>query len=476
MDECFVILNAHGKFEVDTTTSHDNDLLLPMGNTLASTVAIAQAKVVAAKQAKVFEEEFAVVQATCLAKHARVDSPPPATTPVLLDPKGKSSVDLYLHPDADEEDCRQEDVLEADAWAQWSGKRRTPFKPQAKLAHYLGTLSTGVMVFVHADYSPNGCYNIFALRSLSKGKGRWCTPYVPFERKIVFCMTQAQAHEVYNLPNSGVDSQLLTEADFTNKDWLKCFKKVPKRGSKVKCRDVMPELSNKFYVLFTFMFEEPPGNYGIEVTKDGAARKPIEDAKEQRKTSKDQVEKATGENNNTESERKVAATSNIDNIDHIISMIAKSTMKDLPDVDSSFRVKGQVPCASNIEDQEDKNTEFFVLNTGEDTNIIIDKFEPPQKYGDASMDAGGIVGAGNAGEDTKIIIEKSEPPQEDSDTFVDADGDASCAGGSIGAGDARENTEIIIENFESPQEDGDASCAGGAGEDMEIIIEKSEPP
>ncbi|KAI5055732.1 hypothetical protein GOP47_0029253 [Adiantum capillus-veneris] len=54
----------------------------------------------------------------CLAKRARVDSPPPAATPVLLDPKGKSSVDLYLHPNANEEDHRQEDVLEVDAWAQ----------------------------------------------------------------------------------------------------------------------------------------------------------------------------------------------------------------------------------------------------------------------------------------------------------------------------------------------------------------------
>ncbi|MCO5605171.1 hypothetical protein L7F22_059351 [Adiantum nelumboides] len=67
MDDCFAILDAHGKFEVDTTTSHDDDLLLPMGNTLANTVAIAQAEVAAAEQAKISEEEFATVQATCLA-------------------------------------------------------------------------------------------------------------------------------------------------------------------------------------------------------------------------------------------------------------------------------------------------------------------------------------------------------------------------------------------------------------------------
>ncbi|MCO5597863.1 hypothetical protein L7F22_051948 [Adiantum nelumboides] len=52
MDECFAILDAHGKFEVDTATSHDDDILLPMGNTLANTVAIAQAEVAAAEQAK----------------------------------------------------------------------------------------------------------------------------------------------------------------------------------------------------------------------------------------------------------------------------------------------------------------------------------------------------------------------------------------------------------------------------------------
>ncbi|MCO5548675.1 hypothetical protein L7F22_002134 [Adiantum nelumboides] len=108
MDECFAILDAHGKFDIDTTTSHDDDLLLPMGATLTNTVAIAQAEVAVAEQDKVSEEEFAAVQATYLVKRARVDSPPPAATPVLLDPKGKSSVDLHLHPDADEEDHRQE--------------------------------------------------------------------------------------------------------------------------------------------------------------------------------------------------------------------------------------------------------------------------------------------------------------------------------------------------------------------------------
>ncbi|MCO5582527.1 hypothetical protein L7F22_036425 [Adiantum nelumboides] len=189
-------------------------------------------------------------------------------------------------------------------------------------------------------------------------------------------------------------------------------------------------------------------------------------------------------------EKEDAATSNIDHLDHIISMIAKYTMKDPPDVDTSFRAEGQVPCASNIEDQEDKNTQFFVLNIGEDTQIIIKKSEPPQENGDAFVHASGgascasgAIGAVGAGEDTKIFIEKSKPPQENGDASLDASGDASCAGGAGGAGD---DMEIIIEKSEPPQENGDASmdascasCAVGEGcadEDIEIIIEKSEPP
>ncbi|MCO5576352.1 hypothetical protein L7F22_030161 [Adiantum nelumboides] len=452
-----------------------------------------------------------------------------------------------------------------------------------------------------------------------KVKSRWCTPYVPFETKTVFGMTKAQAHEVYNLLDFGVDAQLLIEANFINKDWLKCFKKVPKRGSKVKCRDVKPEHSNKFDILFTFVYQELPGNYGKEaeigsfsfllctytlrqmtktldhleapqetpiytvddvqkkslfgpsslteldiiynmvvskhsfalseyneafkklellqadvhkneganllveklqgqlkdaeaalvkaedsvdvvdamhveelkkaepnaeveivggyncedqdpkvevhvekegvlekdshengdqaencpsmknnevsatdtspsilqtiqmiqrerkrrmigVNSDGAARKPTEDVEGQTKTSKDQVEKETGEISNMESRRKDTATNTIDNLDHIISMIAKSTMKDPPDVDTSFRVVMQVVQVVQVK------TWRLSMKICEDT------IEPPQENGDASMDArgnascgGGAVGVGGAGEG------------------INVGGDASCAGGAVGA-------------------------------------------
>ena len=90
---------------------------------------------------------------------------------------------------------------------------------------------------------------------------------MPFERKSVFCMTKAQAHEVYGLSDSGVDARALGEADFTDDEWQNCFEGVPKRGSKVKCRAVKPEFWTRFYTLFTSVYQEPPSNYGMEVTK-----------------------------------------------------------------------------------------------------------------------------------------------------------------------------------------------------------------
>ena len=96
---------------------------------------------------------------------------------------------------------------------------------------------------------------------------RWYAPHVPFEKKSVFCTTKAQAHEVYGLSDVGMDVRVLGEADFTNDEWLQCFEEVPRRGSKVKCRDVRAEFWPKFYTLFTSVYQEPPGNYGMEVTK-----------------------------------------------------------------------------------------------------------------------------------------------------------------------------------------------------------------
>lgn len=96
---------------------------------------------------------------------------------------------------------------------------------------------------------------------------RWYPPYVEFQRQVVFCMNKSQAHDIYDLPDSGTDARLLTEADFKATDWLQCFKQVPKRGNKVKCRDVLPEHWARFYTVFTSVYQEPPTNYGMEVTK-----------------------------------------------------------------------------------------------------------------------------------------------------------------------------------------------------------------
>ncbi|MCO5615080.1 hypothetical protein L7F22_069368 [Adiantum nelumboides] len=157
---------------------------------------------------------------------------------------------------------------------------------------------------------------------------------------------------------------------------------------------------------------------------DGAVRKPIQDVEGQTKTSKDQVEKETGDNCNMESGRK--------------------------DDDASYACGAVGAC--------------------EDMEIIIGKFEQPHKNGDASMDASGDASCGGgASGDMGIIIEKVEPPQENGDAFVDVGEDASCGGGAIGVG---EDMEIIIEKFNPPQENGDpsldangdASCTGGAGD------------
>ncbi|MCO5584414.1 hypothetical protein L7F22_038340 [Adiantum nelumboides] len=95
----------------------------------------------------------------------------------------------------------------------------------------------------------------------------WQPPHVNFERKIQFCMTKAEAHEVYNLNCAGQDPKLLNKEDFSNEDWLQVFTEVPKRGSKVKCRFVKTEFWSKFYSMFTSVYQEPPENYGMEVTK-----------------------------------------------------------------------------------------------------------------------------------------------------------------------------------------------------------------
>lgn len=96
---------------------------------------------------------------------------------------------------------------------------------------------------------------------------RWQPPPVAFERKSVFCMTKAEAIEVYNLNSSGQDPRSISEEVFSNEDWLQVFTEVPKRGSKVKCKTVKKNFWPEFYTSFTSVYQEPPGNYGMEVTK-----------------------------------------------------------------------------------------------------------------------------------------------------------------------------------------------------------------
>ena len=96
---------------------------------------------------------------------------------------------------------------------------------------------------------------------------RWQPPHVEFKRRNVLCMTKAEAHAVYNLNNCGQDPRTVFEDIFSDEDWLQVFYEVPKRGSKVKCKIVRREHWDGFYTLFTSVYQEPPGNYGMEVTR-----------------------------------------------------------------------------------------------------------------------------------------------------------------------------------------------------------------
>ncbi|MCO5569081.1 hypothetical protein L7F22_022788 [Adiantum nelumboides] len=150
---------------IEATPSPSSILLPPNENpTLDAISQMAQAEVTEAEQAKVAKVEFKALQPLILA-------PPPApamTTPTMVDHKGKLSIDLHSHPDTDEEDCKQDDVLEIDAWMQHFGGKRKAFGPGAVLAHYINTLRAGKVVIVHDEYSAKGRYNLFALQSLSK--------------------------------------------------------------------------------------------------------------------------------------------------------------------------------------------------------------------------------------------------------------------------------------------------------------------
>ncbi|MCO5613232.1 hypothetical protein L7F22_067508 [Adiantum nelumboides] len=120
--------------------------------------------------------------------------------------------------------------------------------------------------------------------------------------------------------------------------------------------------------------------------KDGAATKHTEDAKGQTKTSKDQLEKETGENSNMESRRKGATTT---------------------------RVVMQVGAGG----------------ASEDKNIIIENSESTQEDGDASVDVGGEASCADG---AISASENYKPPQGDGDASVDASGDGICAAGAGG--------------------------------------------
>ncbi|MCO5611940.1 hypothetical protein L7F22_066200 [Adiantum nelumboides] len=130
-----------------------------------------------------------------------------------------------------------------------------------------------------------------------------------------------------------------------------------------------------------------------------------------------------------------AATSNIHNLDQIISMIAKSTMKDPPDMRTQ-----------RLSLRSLNHLRKLVMHLWR--QVVMQVVQVVQ------IGAGGAVGAigvGGAGEHT------DEPPQENGDASVDASGDASCGGGAGGGAIGASAAKYVRHNdgtMPHPWEDG----------------------
>ena len=55
-----------------------------------------------------------------------------------------------------------------DKWALREGGERINFGPNAALSHYIGKLPVEDVAIFDKDFSPNGHFKVFALRTLSK--------------------------------------------------------------------------------------------------------------------------------------------------------------------------------------------------------------------------------------------------------------------------------------------------------------------
>ncbi|MCO5607133.1 hypothetical protein L7F22_061326 [Adiantum nelumboides] len=103
--------------------------LLPLGDSVANTIALVCAEVLAAEQLHMDEEEFKATQAKVEATRMLA----PLHNPPSDDPKLKgalhASIDLFEKGNMEEDDMEQEDILAIDEFAARKGGKRTGFGP-----------------------------------------------------------------------------------------------------------------------------------------------------------------------------------------------------------------------------------------------------------------------------------------------------------------------------------------------------------
>ena len=105
MDECLSVLCTKAEIDIDSAPDALDTKLLPLGDSVAETVALVCQDVMAADQALVTEEEFKATQALVMASYQ--PNPPPPVLSKLVD-AAKSSIDLDAKGNREEEDKEQE--------------------------------------------------------------------------------------------------------------------------------------------------------------------------------------------------------------------------------------------------------------------------------------------------------------------------------------------------------------------------------
>ena len=165
MDECLAMICTKAEFPLDNEDGQLGDKLLPLGESVLETVALVSAEVAQDDNALVLESEFLDVQAQLLAGQSSISSDVAGSVDYPQMVEERSSV---LLENTAEQDEKQEDVVEMDAWAMREGGKRKAFGPKAALAHYISQLPKNDISIVHKEFSPSGSYGIFALRAMSK--------------------------------------------------------------------------------------------------------------------------------------------------------------------------------------------------------------------------------------------------------------------------------------------------------------------